>query len=155
MNARNVCLKLLLTTGLALSVSSAFASPAKSLMQEAQATIKQEQIADFHRRAMEQFPRHDVVVSEPAFSNTLMAENAIARAKNAIRLQGRLALWAIQEEQLAGYRTGLMAQSLLDQQAGIAVASVHSRSGSSFANPKGLFKTARFEWPEFMPAGLR
>ena len=155
MNARNVCLKLLLTTGLALSVGTAFAGPAESLMQKAQANIKQEQIADFHRRAIGQFPQRSVSVAEPAFADTPMAETVIADTNDAIRLQGRLALWAIQEEQLAGYRTGLMAQSLLDQQAGIAVASVQSRAESSFNKAMSLLKTARFEWPEFMPAALR
>lgn len=155
MNAHNVCLKLLLTTGLVLSAGTAFASPANSWMEKAQASIQQEQIADFHRRAIEDFPQRDVAVAGPAFSETGLADDAIAAAEDGIRLQGRLAIWAIEEEQLAGFRTGLLATSLLDQQAGIAVATAQTQSDSSFGNAKTLFKTARFEWPEFMPASLR
>lgn len=155
MNARRVCLALVLTVGFTATAHAGNAAPTKSGLQQALATIQQEQIADFHRRAIEEFPQADVAVAEPGFVETGLADAAIAAAEDGIRLQGQLAIWSIQEEMLADYRTGLLAQALAEVHAGLAVATAGPDTESPFGKTRSLFKSARFEWPEFMPAILR
>lgn len=155
MNAHKVCLISLVTIGFALGTHAANAGTSQSGLDQALATIQQEQIADFHRRAIDEFPQSDVAVAEPGFADTGLADEAIAEAEDSIRLQGRLALWTIEEEQLAGYRTGQVAQVLAQQHAGVAVTTASARSESPFDKAGSLLKTSRFEWPEFIPAALR
>ncbi len=155
MNARNVCLISLMTFGFAFAAHAANAGPGKSSLDQALAMIQQEQIADFHQRAIIEVPQNNVAVAEPGFAETGLADLAITEAEDSIRLQGRLALWSIQEEQLAGYRTGQVAQVLADQHAGVVVTTVSARSDSPFGKAGSLLKTSRFEWPEFIPAALR
>lgn len=154
MNARNVYMTILVAAGLALSTGFAKAGTTDSGLESALERIQQEQLADFHRRSLDNFPQTDLRFTTGSFLNTGLADAAIANSQSRIRLQGQLARWAIQEEQLAGYRTGMLAQSLVDRNVGVIAATAADRDGSPFDRAKGLLKSARFQWPEFMPPGL-
>lgn len=154
MNARSVYMTLLMAAGLALAPGIAKSATTDTGLQEALDTIQAEQIADFHRRSLDEFPQRDIMVSSGGYLDTGLADEFVAEAEDRIRLRGRLARWSIQEEQLAGYRTGMLARALVEREAGVIAAVASADDKPRFGQASGLFKSARFEWPDFMPPAL-
>lgn len=151
MNARNVCMTLLVISGLALAPGLVQSAAADTGLRSALDTIQQEQIADFHRRSLDEFPQRDIAVTPGGFAETGLADSFLREAESQMRLRGRLANWHIQEEQLVGYRTGMLARKLARQELGVAAATASADDESRFGKAKELLKSARFEWPDFMP----
>lgn len=154
MNVRNVCMMLLVSAGLGLSPAFAQNAAVETGLQSAQDSIRQEQIADFHRRSLDSFPQQDINVAAGGFLDTGLADTAVARSLGRIRLQGVLAQWSIREEHLAGYRTGQLARTFLVEEVGAVATMARTDGGPRFSPAKGLLKSARFEWPEFLPPAL-
>lgn len=154
MNARTVCMYFVVSAGFALSAAFAIPAHAETGLTSAQQTIQQEQLADFHRRSIDSFSLTGINVETGSFRSTGLADEALRETEDRIRIQGRLAQWAIQEEQLAGYRTGLLACELTARDATFIARVDKGGDGTSFGKAQGLLKSARFEWPEFMPPGL-
>lgn len=154
MNVRNMCITLLVGAGLGLSLGFSKNAAADTELQSVQDRIRQEQIADFHRRSLESFPQQDISVAAAGFLDTGLADAVIERSNGRIRLQGRLAQWSIREEHLAGYRTGMLARTLIGQEAGVVATIAKTDDSPRFSQAKGLLKSARFEWPEFLPPAL-
>lgn len=154
MNARTVCMYFVVSAGFALSTGFAMSARADTGLHAAQQKIQQEQLAEFHRRSIESFPSTDLNVATASFLDTGLADEVLRETEDRIRVQGRLAQWAIQEEQLAGYRTGLLASELIARDAALIARVDKSGDGTTFGKAQGLLKSARFEWPEFMPPGL-
>lgn len=151
MNARNVCTTLLMVSGLALAPGLVQSAAADTGFQSALDTIQQEQIADFHRRSLDEFPQRDIEVTPGGFAETGLADSFIREAESHMRLRGRLASWHIQEEQLVGYRTGTLLRGLPKQELGVAAATANANDEPRFGKAKDLLKSARFQWPDFMP----
>lgn len=154
MNVRSVYMTLLVSVGVALSPGLVKEAAADTGIQSVQETIRQEQIADFHRRSLEDFQQVDVNVVPNGFLATGLADDAVRQSNELIRIQGRLAQWSIQEEQLVGFRTGMLARALAKRDLGLVAATANTEEGSPFGQAKELLKSARFEWPEFMPPAL-
>lgn len=154
MNARNVYMTLLVATGLALAPGFARNAAADTGLQAALDTIQAEQIEDFHRRSLDSFPQRDIAVSPGGYLATGLADAFVREAEDHMRLRGRLARWSIQEEQLAGYRTGRLARTLIEQRPGTVAAVASTDDDPRFGQASKLLKSARFEWPEFMPPAL-
>lgn len=151
MNARNVYTTLLVISGLVLTPGLVQSAAADTGLQSALDTIQQEQIADFHRRSLDEFPQQDIEVTTGGFAGTGLADSFIREAESHMRLRGRLASWHIQEEQLVGYRTGMLARKLARRELGVAAATASADDEPRFGKAKELLKSARFEWPDFMP----
>jgi hypothetical protein len=151
MNARNVCTTLLVISGLVLTPGLVQSAAADTGLRSALDTIQQEQITDFHRRSLDEFPQQDIAVRSESFAETGLADSFIREAEIYMRLHGRLASWRIQEEQLIGYSTGMLARRLARQELGVAAATASANDGPRFGKAGELLKSARFEWPDFMP----
>lgn len=154
MNVRSVYMILLASVGLGLVPGLVKEAAADTGIRSVQDTIRQEQITDFHRRSLEDFQQLDVNVASNGFLATGLADDAVRQSNEFIRIQGRLAQWTIQEEHLVGFRTGMLARALAKRDLGVVAATASTDEGSPFGQAKELLKSARFEWPEFMPPAL-
>lgn len=86
----------------------------------------------------------------------IIVPSPLPRAAIQIRLQGKLALFAIREQLLAEYRTGFAARHLASRGYRVrALTAADNRQSGTLEQAKALFKSTKFEWPEFMPRGLR
>lgn len=147
-----LCLSALLSCGQAAAADPSDAH-ATSILEQGQAalvTIQKQQYQTMLDATLARLMPQDVlVVPSPA-------PQAAARMK----LKAHLALLAMREQLLADYRTGAAARHLASQDYRVQT---HGATGQvSSAGTEGpveraraLFKSAKFELPDFMPRGLR
>jgi|GEM_PF-5970371 len=156
MNAPRMCKMMTLLAGLGLVIQVAQAQAlSPKLIAEVRAqgetaleTIRAEQMADFRQRSVKQLAMIDPAPAGKPFS--VVADE--------VALQGRLALWSIQEQMLADVRTGAELQRLVAEQTRsmpLAATGAGVRKKDPRGNAEVLFKTTRFRLPDLLPPVLR
>lgn len=154
MNARNVCMIILVLAG-SMALPSQAAQAGEMPGSVVREVREQGEMAQWRIR-MDQRMQARIESRQALAAMRPTPETSFPVVAEQVRLQGRLALWSIQEDLMADIRSGAQAERLIaaSLERG-AVSLVGSPAPSGGTRARDLLKTPLLVFPDFLPAVFR